>query len=167
MFLNWSIVTTELSHLLTPTFFYFLSLSLIGLLIRLMLHVGRFDEINSLLLSKRSVHVVVWWNSFSFSSLLSSHLLAASYSRTKKLFSELLTFLYVVKFDPKVNLQLSEFSVFYHQNLFFSNASIFLICLGHFQKRLFSDRERVCLPVALYIPSSLYKCYCKKDIELH
>lgn len=155
-----------IESLVQSDFFYFLSLSLIGLLIRLMLHVGRFDEINGLLLSKRSIRVVVWLNSFSFSSLLSSHLLAASYSRTKK-FSELLTFLYVVKFDPKVNLQLSEFSVFYHQNLFFSNASIFLICLGHFQKRLFSDRERICLPVALYIPSSLSKCCCKKDIELH
>ena len=111
--------------------------------------------------------VVVWWNSFSFSSLLSSHLFAALYSKIKKFSSEFLTFLYVVKFALVVNVQLSEFSISYHQNLFISNASIFLICSGHFHKRLPSERERVCLPVALYIPSILSKCYCRKDIELH
>lgn len=136
MFLNWSIVTTELSHLFTATFFNFLSLSLIGLLIRLMLHVGRFDEINSFLLSKRSIHVVVWWNSFSFSSLLSSHLLAASYSRTKKLFSELLTFSYVVKFDPKVNLQLSEFSVFLSSKFVFFKRVYILDLFRTFSKKI-------------------------------
>lgn len=111
--------------------------------------------------------VVVWWNSFSCLSLLSTHLLAALYSRIKKFLSEFLTFLYVVKFVVEVNVQLSEFSVSYHQNLFISNASTFLICSGYFQKRLPSDWESVCLPVAFYIPSILSKCYCKKDIELH